>query len=267
MFPVEPRGKRPLGKLAPHGLKDATVDHATIDRWWSAEPRANIGLPTGLSFDVLDVDGPEGMAALVVEMPATAEPINGPTVATGKGTHVYVVPTGLGNRAGLLPHVDWRGMGGYVVAPPSVHAAGRQYVWYCGIDDPDFGLEAPLAPVPAWLLARLVPARASSSAAPMTTARAGRHSSGVKTAAYGRRALESEVGKVMLAPEGQRNETLNRAAFALGQLIAGGVLDVDDAADALLLAAQRIGLPPTEAERTIASGLESGAAQPRGIPA
>lgn len=44
------------------------------------------------------------------------------TVSTPRsgGLHIYVPATGAGNRAGLVPHVDYRGLGGYVVAPPSV---------------------------------------------------------------------------------------------------------------------------------------------------
>ena len=47
LFPCEPRGKRPLGRLVPHGLKEATTDHIIIDTWWHQEPQANIGLVTG----------------------------------------------------------------------------------------------------------------------------------------------------------------------------------------------------------------------------
>jgi hypothetical protein len=75
--------------------------------------------------------------------------------------------------------------------------------------------------------------------------------------------LEGEAGKVVLAPVGQRNHTLNAAAFSLGQLIAGGVLDVDEVVSALLVAAERCGLPTAEARASIASGLRAGAAQPR----
>ena len=85
--------------------------------------------------------------------------------------------------------------------------------------------------------------------------------------AYGRRALESECQRVADAPEGTRNGVLNSAAFNLGQLVAGRVLAVDDVIDALLVAAQRAGLSVSEARRTIASGLDAGAEQPRGIEA
>jgi hypothetical protein len=77
--------------------------------------------------------------------------------------------------------------------------------------------------------------------------------------------LEAECGRLALAPEGQRNHTLNAAAFALGQLVAASVLDVTEVVDALLTAARRCGLSEMEARRTIASGLRSGARSPRRV--
>ena len=73
---------------------------------------------------------------------------SGPLVRTGGGGwHYYLAPTGLGNvRPAGLEHVDWRGRGGYVVAPPSRHASGHPYQWVAGRD-----LDTPLAEVPAAL--------------------------------------------------------------------------------------------------------------------
>jgi hypothetical protein len=122
-----PRGKTPLLE---HGLHDATLDPDQIRAWWARHPAANVGLRTGVAFDVLDVDGPAGESALNGALPdAEAEPVDGPTVATGRGWHVYLAPTGRGNRAGVVVGVDWRGAGGYVVAPPSIHPRGATYPW------------------------------------------------------------------------------------------------------------------------------------------
>jgi hypothetical protein len=33
------------------------------------------------------------------------------------------------NRTNVLPGIDVRGDGGFVVAPPSAHASGREYTW------------------------------------------------------------------------------------------------------------------------------------------
>jgi len=53
--PCENPGKHPMTL---HGHKDATRDPEEINRWWTAYPTANIGIPTGSisGFDVLDID-------------------------------------------------------------------------------------------------------------------------------------------------------------------------------------------------------------------
>ena len=257
VLPCESRGKRPLGRLVPHGLTEASIDPDVIRKWWKAEPEANVGLATGIAFDALDVDGDDGVRALGEAIPLDGPTIDGPTVTTGKGAHVYLAVTGIGNRAGLVPHVDFRGRGGYVVAPPSIHPSGARYSWHLGESDPDFGANAPLQAAPRWLLELLDPM--PTPYAP-TTDRPAR-----SQGAYVRRALESECGRVALAPEGQRNDVLNRAAFAMGQLVAGGSIGVDEVIDALLTSASRAGLDETESRRTIASGLRSGATQPRSV--
>ncbi len=84
--------------------------------------------------------------------------------------------------------------------------------------------------------------------------------------AYARAALDGEVEKVRLAAEGLRNDTLNRAAFSLGQLVAGGELSTAAAETALLDAATAAGLPEGEAMRTIQSGMVGGSKEPRQAP-
>jgi hypothetical protein len=120
-------GKHPLGGLVPHGVKDATTNRARVLAWWTSHPQANIGLATGCRFDVLDVDGVAGTQAIRQLAATHGLHSSGPLVRTGGGGwHYYLAPTGLGNvRPAGLEHVDWRGRGGYVVAPPSRHASGH----------------------------------------------------------------------------------------------------------------------------------------------
>ena len=209
-----------------HGLHDASLDPDRIRRWWTEHPRANIGLRTGVAFDVLDVEGEEGdraLGALAREAGGTLETM-GPMVETAHGSHLFFLPTGAGNRAGIVPQVDWRGAGGYVVAPPSVHPSGHVYRWLPGL-----GPDTPLEPAPAWLLDLVRPPRpAPGGPVPIR---------GRSTNAYGQRALEAELGRLALAPVGGRNHALNKSAFTLGQLVAGGELEPSEVASSLLAVA------------------------------
>jgi len=251
VFPCEPRGKRPLGALVPHGLKQATTDLATIEKWDKAAPDANLGVLTGSAFDVLDIDA-AGWSSIARLVGHNGCMTLGPVVMTpGGGVHDYFLPTGLGNRVGFIPGCDWRGAAGYAIGAGSTGANGAEYEWAIGPSDDDF----PLCEAPAWLL-EVLTKRPQATATPVRE---------MNASAYVRRALEGEVGKVALAAQGTRNHALNQAAFALGQLIGAGVLDPSEAAEALLIAAARCGLEETEARRTIASGFRSGAAQPRKV--
>lgn len=128
VFPLQPGGKIPATR---QGFKDASTDPDQIRRWWKATPHANIGLPTGLSFDVIDVDAPGGWRSYWAMQDAGTIPDVHAIVSTaGKGLHLYVAPTGGGNLAGVMPGVDWRGAGGYVVAPPSVDTRGHNYLFH-----------------------------------------------------------------------------------------------------------------------------------------
>lgn len=262
VFPLEPGGKRPLGRLVPHGLKEATTDAAQINRWWTAAPDANIGLRTGDRFDTLDIDGPEALSALERAMPLAERPdddsiIIGPTVHTPRGWHVYVAPTG-GNTTNLsgLAGVDWRGRGGYVVAPGSVKADGVWWSWYLP-DDPLYGPCAEIRPPPAWLLDLLTRRHEPSPQVAQSAQGPG------SVAAYARAALERACGRLATAAEGSRNHTLNAEAHGLGRLVGGRQLTADEAGQALLAVALRAGLAEPEAVATIRSGLTAGMRDPK----
>jgi hypothetical protein len=81
--------------------------------------------------------------------------------------------------------------------------------------------------------------------------------------AYGLTALDDEARAVATARQGERNSTLNRAAFRLGQLAATGALTRQIISDRLHSAAAECGLPNKEAHRTITSELRAGLRTPR----
>jgi hypothetical protein len=76
-------------------------------------------------------------------------------------------------------------------------------------------------------------------------------------------ALRAETFRVAAAQPGTRNDTLNRAAFSLGQLVAAGLLPPIPVITGLIGAAVHAGLPEDEASRTVRSGLAGGARKPR----
>lgn len=87
--------------------------------------------------------------------------------------------------------------------------------------------------------------------------------------AYVDSAVADEIATMRAAtPDSHiRNHTLNRCAFALGQLVGAGVLDRSHATTALTTAATAVGLPTTEIRNTLRSGLGAGLQQPRDLAA
>jgi Bifunctional DNA primase/polymerase, N-terminal len=255
-------GKHPLGSLVPHGVTDATCNRARILAWWSRHPQANIGLACGHRFDVLDVDRPAGAQAMR-ELAAThGFQSSGPLVRTGGGGwHFYLAPTGLGNVSPAgLKHVDWRGRGGYVVAPPSRHASGHPYQWVAGRD-----LDVPVAEVPSVMLERLERRLPRRLAGPVKPWAGG---DGLVDR-YARAALAEELARVAAAPVGQRNRQLWESTRNLYNLVAAGALDYREVDQQLLAAAERCGLladEPRQTRRTLASGRRVGLTHP-GRPA
>jgi hypothetical protein len=174
---------------------------------------------------------------------------------------IYLAPTGLGNvRPAGLDHVDWRGRGGYVVAPPSRHASGHPYRWVAGRD-----LDAPLAEVPAPLRERLERQPPQRLTGPIELPTAG-DGPGHR---YARAALAEELARVATAPVGQRNRQLWESTRNLYNLVATGALQEREVHQGLLAAAERCGLladEPRQTRRTLASGRQVGLAHP-GRPA
>lgn len=174
VLPLVPGQKIPLsGKSTPgfpeDGLLSATTELSQILEWWTLQPRANVGLRTGIAFDVLDFDSTEAITNLALYCGQEPTP-KGPVSATGKGTHWLFAPTGHRNSTGLLPKLDYRGLNGYIVAPPSVHPSGLIYYWAV---EPTLAI--PVAP--AWLLRLLdekqPPKSTYVAPAPMTVRRGG----------------------------------------------------------------------------------------------
>ena len=149
VFPCVVNGKEPA---TAHGFHDATTDADQINSWW-AEADYNLGLcPEDAGWCVVDPDQGNGKAGETTWAGLLAEfgdPGQTYTVRTPRGgRHIYFsgsLPGTVGGlRNGLGPDVDTRGIGSYVVLPPSV-INGVQYKVEC---------DAKPIGVPAWVVER-----------------------------------------------------------------------------------------------------------------
>ncbi|WP_405530360.1 bifunctional DNA primase/polymerase [Streptomyces avidinii] len=234
VFPVRPRDKRPAGHAQArcpgtgrcadgHRTPEqrATTDPDLLTAAWTHAPY-NIGIATGPSgLLVVDLDTlkptdeegtPDGVTTFeaLCERAGQAVPTTYRVRTARGGQHLYFTqPAGarLGNTAGRLgKRIDTRGWGGYVVAPGSSTPDGA----YTVLDS-----ISPI-PLPGWLTDALTarPKPVRDVPAPLS----------VKGSRYAKAALDNEVQNVAHAGDGTRNDTLLRAARALGRFVASGDL-------------------------------------------
>jgi Bifunctional DNA primase/polymerase, N-terminal len=261
VFPCVPRGKTPA---IARGFHAASTNPATIRRYWT-DPDRNIGIPTGASSRlwIFDVDGAEGEASLrALEAQHGAIPRTRTSI-TSRGRHAwFAYPGPIPSSAGKIgPGLDVRADGGYAIAPPSVHDSGHVYRW---ADDP---WQAALAIAPDWLVAA---ARARPECPILERAAATirpRHGNG---GAYGRAALRDEITMLAATARGSRNHALNRAAFRLFQLVAGGELAEAEVVEGLWQACLANGLAKDDGwasvRATVRSARGAGLRHPRRAP-
>jgi hypothetical protein len=257
-FPLKPKSKEPATR---RGFYDATSNPATLRRWFERFPY-NVGVRTGTAsgIAVVDIDATEGFASLAeLEFEHGRLP---QTLAsnTGNGRHYWFqidapIPCSTGK---LGAGIDVKADLGYVATPQSIHPNGNFYTWI------DFSVVP--APMPEWLmqLACKKPAPAISERALQSIVRPKPNG---ESDVYGRAALDREIQILSAALPGTRNTNLNRSAFKLFQLVAGGELDREDVERALLEAcianklATDDGWPSVRA--TIQSGARAGMEHPR----
>jgi len=259
ILPCKPASKVPHVR---RGLLDASRSQCRIRSWSHRWPSANIGVACRRSgLLVIDEDprngGDRTLAILQRQLgplPSTVESRTG-----GGGRQFFFQDPGLaamrrvGNGVDIISN-------GYVVVPPSVHPSGNRYSWRAG-HGPG---EVEVLPLPEpWKehIFRPEPVRRERPSRPAEPTY-----SNSKGSRYGVVALLQECSEIRTTPEGGRNHRLNTGAFALGQLVAGGELDIGYARAELLMAASAAGLSEGEASRTIASGIGAGLTNPRSAP-
>src|SRR5262249_5686734 len=131
---------------------------------------------------------------------------------TSGGLHLYFsapdimnIRNTAGHRGrGIGPGLDWRGDGGYIIAP----SPSSGYEW-----DPIWNLRTvPLAPVPHTLL--------PGTAKPIHVSKPARQTTGLSP--YAEAALDSACRKIMAASAGVQEITLNGECFSIGTLAGAG---------------------------------------------
>ena len=251
IFPLFPGEKRPA---TPNGFKDATTDPEIIGEWWDANPNCNIGIATGHAFDVLDIDDATAAGDALRRIGRGSDWKRGPVVLTPSGGfHVYSAVTGP-NRARFIPGADWRGLGGYVVAPPSLSTEHRRRWEWLGGQGP----YTEIGRLPRWLAIVVAPPGEAKAKA---ISRGGKKVTPVPGGTpWGLGALRKAAARIETAEVGTRNTQLSRQAYQLVELIVQGHVDFEDYRECLVNAALAAGLGEEEAERTIWSAVRAGRA-------
>ncbi|WP_184014550.1 phage/plasmid primase, P4 family [Sphingobium boeckii] len=274
------------------GFKDATTDETRIRAWWKQHPDALIGLPTGVNgCFVLDFDpreDPESgevwtLESLKADLEAQmgcALPPSLTAMTQSDGVHVYFKqPAGedIRNRGNLPRHVDVRGHGGYVIAPPSVmKETGARYRWLRGKLG-DAIAEAPPALIeilrsPKAKAAREDQAAPDRPASPPPQRQDMSDPANTVRRKYAMTALNEECATLAATPigggrHGGRNNGIYFAALKLGGYIPGGWLAESVVRAALqgVIRGMAHNEDPAGAEKTLENGLADGMANPHDL--
>jgi len=179
--------------MTANGHKNGTTDEVQITEWWTRHPDASIGFALPSDIVVVDVDIKEGKCG--DESLAKWEQENGTlpktvTSLTGGGgrQHFFTTDTPVKCRTGVLPYLDIKTQGGYVILPPSAHPSGQRYKWEKG-SEPE---KMSMVPLPQSLIGLIM---AEQSPRPLS--------------------ISGEISVEI--PEGKRDDTLYRLACSLRQ--------------------------------------------------
>lgn len=193
-------------------------------------------------------------AEIAANLTRLGKPVTG---QIGNKANVFSAFLKAGECPATLAHIDVRGEGGYVIAPPSVMSDGRSYEWLiprCAV----------LPPLPRRLRGVITGefitdaerAERRRAAARRPARFDGRDISDRRVKAYIERAIDGALSDARMAPAGERNERVHRAAVSLSRFVRSGHLAKSEA-ESLLLANLPTGVNPAEPKirGTIASGL------------
>jgi hypothetical protein len=242
VIPLHPESKKPAMGWKEYQKRLPTEKE--LSNWFSGNKSYNIGIVTGQlsNLVVIDFDNKKALK----EAKTRGLPGGGPIVQTSRGYHCYCEfpKDGIGNQASSqIEGLDIRGEGGCAVAPPSVHSSGNIYKW-------KRNPENLLPKLPSWINKNNRTENTQFIEKAITSN-------------YGKAALENELLLLSNATIGNRNNTLNKVAFKLSQLIESGDISHSEVLENLKTTALSIGLKEPEISNTIKSGMNGGLENPR----
>ncbi|MFM9163388.1 MAG: AAA family ATPase, partial [Methylocystis sp.] len=227
------------------------------------------------SLVVIDADrhgAIDGVALLMELMGSDLTVFGCPIVKTaGDGLHLYFAQPEsekFGNRRGALPTgIDVRGQGGYVIAPGSRRINGASWelisgsLDLCALKDTSY-----LPQLPEFLGNLIRKGKAVTAAlAEVQEIRLQDNTPRNRGRNYAAKALRTEAERLAGVIIGQRNNTLNEAAFRLGRFCAKQWVSEAEVTQKLIEACQENGLYKEngkEVLQTISSGLRAGRKAP-----
>jgi hypothetical protein len=234
-----------------HGFQDASADPEIVRKLWLQFSSDLVGVRTGAAslISVVDIDAKHQEAR---DWYADRRDFLLPTRAhrtRSGGLHlIFGHDDGLRCSAGRIASgVDVRGEGGYVIWWP---AAGLAVL-----------SDAPIAPWPDWITAKLSPPRVEAQPIP-TPADVRRLIDAARDLRPTLHRVQGLIRRVIDAREGERNSVLFWAVSRARDMYVAGELDHPSAREvleALRGAALRAGLPARETERTMASAMRAAA--------
>jgi len=133
--PVEQKfSKKPYTNWKAYQRTLPTEDE--IRSWWAKWPNAMIGIVTGEITNIYAIDCDTEDAYQKIQEFAPDSFLT-PTVTTPRGgKHLWVKCSNgkcITTASGVMPSVDTRGEGGYIIAPPSKNEHGQVYQWLDGL--------------------------------------------------------------------------------------------------------------------------------------
>ena len=133
VIPIKPNDKKPCIKWEEFQKRKSTPEE--IKSWWTRWPNAMIGIVTGSisGIVVVDIDEAIGFEEIQKYIPDSLLIPTTQTPSGGKHYYFKSPEKPLSNNTRLIPGCDFRGEGGYIIAPPSKNGTGKAYAWLEGL--------------------------------------------------------------------------------------------------------------------------------------